>query len=248
MKKGFFYMLLVPFLAFSMNSCTPEDNSGDNNGGNGGGSNNNYHNGHEFVDLGLPSGTLWATCNVGAGTPEDYGRYFAYGEIDYKNNYTWEVYKYGWKDGSATNNYKIYKYNMNPLYGDVDNLTVLELSDDAASVKWGGNWRIPTREECSELLSYCLYEPATQNDVKGLRLTGSNGNSIFLPSAGFYKEQQIMDKDIQGYYRTSSLWCNPNSSDGSRCAYALQFHSEHAQMYSPGSRPCGYPIRPVFTK
>ena len=106
-----------------------------------------YHNGHEYVDLGLPSGIKWATCNVGATTPEEYGDYFAWGETQPKDYYDWSTYKYCNGD-----EYSITKYCTRSTYGTVDIKTTLELSDDAARVNWGGKWRMPTIEEQKELL------------------------------------------------------------------------------------------------
>ena len=103
-------------------------------------------NGHEYVDLGLPSRIKWATCNVGATTPEEYGDYFAWGETEPKDNYDWSTYKWC-NESNAT----MTKYCTDSSYGTVDNKTVLELEDDAAYVNWGGNWRMPTKAELDEL-------------------------------------------------------------------------------------------------
>ncbi|MCQ2319676.1 MAG: hypothetical protein MJZ90_12290 [Bacteroidales bacterium] len=103
---------------------------------------------HEYVDLGLPSGLLWATCNVGADSPEDYGDYFAWGETETKSDYDWDTYK--WCNGSYNT---LTKYNTKSSYGTVDNKTTLELSDDAARANWGGSWRMPTEAEFQELIN-----------------------------------------------------------------------------------------------
>ena len=100
----------------------------------------------EYVDLGLPSGTLWATRNVGATYPDDYGDYFAWGETEPKNNYDWNSYK--WCNGSYTT---LTKYCLNINYGVHDGLTELKLEDDAAYVNWGSSWRMPTHEQQQEL-------------------------------------------------------------------------------------------------
>ncbi len=107
-------------------------------------------NGHDYVDLGLPSGTFWATCNVGAMNPEDYGDYFAWGETEPKSYYDWSTYKYC--NGSSST---ITKYCSDSEYGTVDNKYTLEAIDDAATVNWGGDWRIPTIEEQAELTGAC---------------------------------------------------------------------------------------------
>ena len=107
-------------------------------------------NGHDYVDLGLPSGTKWATCNVGATAPEEYGDYFAWGETEPKTTYNWDTYK--WCNGSEDT---FTKYNTKSSYGTVDNKTQLELADDAARANWGGQWRMPTDAEWTELCKNC---------------------------------------------------------------------------------------------
>ena len=127
---------------------------------------------HEYVDLGLPSGTLWATCNVGANAPEEYGDYFAWGETAPKDVYNWSTYQY--YDGS----------NLAKYTGS-DGLTTLLPEDDAATTNWGNEWRMPTKEEWQELLDNTTNKWTTQNGVNGRLFTGSNGNSLFLPAVGF---------------------------------------------------------------
>lgn len=148
---------------------------------------NSSLNGHRFVDLGLPSGTLWADCNIGASSPEEEGDRFAWGEVEPKEDGTWETYKY------CEGTYKsLTKYNDSQVYGDVqDGLIVLEDNDDAANVLWGEGWSIPTPMYFQELLEYCnlLYEeyPVPGNSFKtksGFRVVGTNGNEIYLPNDG----------------------------------------------------------------
>lgn len=131
---------------------------------------------HEYVDLGLPSGTLWATCNVGANNPEDRGDYFAWGETAPKEVYDWASYSYG---DCVDNCFIMTKYC------DDDSLSVLEPSDDAARANWGNEWRMPTMEEWEELYQKTTYIWTEVNGVYGRLLTGYNGNSIFLPASGF---------------------------------------------------------------
>ena len=140
--------------------------------------------GHSWVDLGLPSGTLWATCNVGANAPEEFGYYFAWGEIQPKDTFNWDTYKYC-KNG---NEYMLTKYCDDASYGYnnyTDNLTVLQHSDDAATANWGNDWRIPTIEEWKELDQNTTHIYTTQHGVYGYLFTAVNGNSIFLPAAGY---------------------------------------------------------------
>ena len=127
---------------------------------------------HEYVDLGLPSGLLWATCNVGANAPEEYGDYFAWGEIVPKDVYNWSTYQY--YDGS----------NLAKYTGS-DGLTTLLPGDDAATTNWSNGWRMPTKEEWQELLDNTTNKWTTQNGVNGRLFTGSNGNSLFLPAPDF---------------------------------------------------------------
>ena len=125
----------------------------------------NSHNGHEWVDLGLPSGLKWATCNVGASSSEEYGGYFAWGETTTKSIYTRE-------------NCASYEQSWGDIGGDS--------SRDAARANWGGDWRLPTKKEFEELREHCTWEWTTQNGHKGYKVTSKqNGQSIFLPAAGW---------------------------------------------------------------
>ena len=123
-------------------SCEDDKENTSSNGGSSG--HTGTENGHEYVDLGLPSGTKWATCNVGASKPQDYGNYYAWGETSTKETYKWSTYKYGTYDDDGDYS-KLTKYNTS------DSKTTLDLSDDAAHVNWGGKWRMPTFEQLSEL-------------------------------------------------------------------------------------------------
>lgn len=123
-------------------------------------SNEGYLNGHEYVDLGLPSGTKWATCNVGSSSSEGYGNYYAWGETRAKSSYTEANYTYS---GSKS---------------------ALPSSADAASVNWGSGWRIPSDADWLELMSKCKWTWTSRNGIEGYRITGPNGRSIFLPAAG----------------------------------------------------------------
>ena len=139
-------------------------------------------NGHDFVDLGLPSGTLWATCNVGADMLEGSGTRFAWGETQPKDYYAWDNYKFGYYDYSDfIQPIHITKYNYYIAYGHVDNLTILEPEDDAATVNWGSDTHTPTIEEWYELINRCSAVISWEDGVRGWRIKSSNGNSIFLP-------------------------------------------------------------------
>ncbi|MCQ2306662.1 MAG: TIR domain-containing protein [Bacteroidales bacterium] len=191
--------------------------------------------GHEYVDLGLPSGTLWATCNVGANRPEDYGNYYAWGETNTKNNYIWSTYKWcrGSKDSQT-------KYNTQSSFGTVDNRTVLEMSDDAAHVSWGAGWRMPTKEEWKELNDKCTRTWTTQGGKNGYRVTGPNGKSIFLPAAGLRNVTSLNDAGSFGYYWSSSL-----DTGFPYCAYFQYLVSFFFYMSKEYIRCLGFTVRPV---
>ena len=192
-------------------------------------------NGHEYVDLGLS--VKWATFNVGANKPEDYGDYFAWGETEPKTTYDWSTYK--WCNGSYDTQTK---YCIDSSYGTVDNKTVLDKEDDAAHVNWGGNWRMPTRTEQDELREQCTWTWTTQNGVKGYNVTSKkNGNSIFLPAAG-YRSDSSLSTDGAGSY--GDYWSGSLSTDGAGFAYYLGFSSSYVgwgYYYRYG----GHSVRPV---
>ena len=168
--------------------------------GQGGGS----HDEHEYVDLGLPSGLLWATCNVGATTPEGYGDYFAWGETQPKDYYHWSTYRYCRGD-----NYQFTKYCSNSIYGYngfTDNLTILEAGDDPATANWGDGWRTPTYNEWDELLAYCTQTWTTRNGVNGRLFSAPNGNTLFLPAAGSRGGGGLNGVGNFGLYWSSSLY------------------------------------------
>lgn len=180
------------------------------------------HNGHEFVDLGLPSGTKWATCNVGATTPEGYGDYFAWGETEPNTIYDWTTYKYCDGSGSRITKYATgYSYSNTP-----DGLTELEMTDDAAYINWGGSWRIPTEEEMTELINNCNWTWVTQNGVNGYKVTSTvNGNSIFLPATSAIGDGYVSNQEY-AYYWTNSIRSIVNNS-----ANALYY----IKAYAPSS-------------
>lgn len=174
--------------------------------------------GHTWVDLGLPSGLKWATCNVGATSPEEFGDYFAWGETVPKSEYSWESYEFfaGFKQYSNIEMFN--KYNTNSKHGLVDNKTTLELSDDAAHVNWGGKWRMPTKAEQDELRNNCDWTQISFNGVKGYDVKGPNGNRIFLPAASYRSGTSVGKVGYEGNYWSSSLYeGNPNN------AYYLYF-------------------------
>lgn len=166
---------------------------------NGAGGNTSTDLNHEAVDLGLS--VKWATCNVGASSPEEYGGYYAWGETEEKSNYDWSTYKHC-KGTSETRT----KYCTNSSYGFVDNKTVLEPEDDVAHVKWGGSWRMPTSEEIDELVNNCSWIWTARNGVKGYVVTSNaTGSSIFLPATGCRFDEIIDYCGSDGNYWSASL-------------------------------------------
>ena len=177
----------------------------------------------------------WANCNVGAVTPEGYGDYFAWGEVEAKTTYSLTTYK--WCKGSY---YTMTKYCTSGSYGTVDNKTVLEAADDAATVNWGGAWRMPTDAEMTELREQCTWTWTTQNGVKGYKVTSrSNGNSIFLPAAGYRNGSALSSDGVYGFYWSSSL----HTSNSSK-ACNLNFLTSTVSWYDY-SRYYGQSVRPV---
>ena len=198
---------------------------------------------HEWVDLGLPSGTLWATCNVGASAPEEYGDYFAWGETEPKDYYDWSNYK--WCNGSLNS---LTKYCTKSIYGTVDGKTELDLDDDAANVNWGSSWCMPTLEQMQELCDSCTWQWTTLNGVMGRLVIGPNGNSIFLPASGGFSSQVFNDGRF-GYYWSRTLcspdkWDIPNEGEGPDDAYIQFFGSSRKHVWFD-SRCDGQTIRAV---
>ena len=160
---------------------------------------------HQYVNLGLPSGTLWATCNIGASSPEDYGDYFAWGETMTKDYYSWDTYKW-YKSGVEHSGFT--KYCNDDLLGYngfVDDKTELGLADDAAYVNWGPSWRTPTYDQLEELYNYTARSWKQRNGVYGVQITGPNGNSIFLPAAGLRAGSQNVERGWSGQYWSTSI-------------------------------------------
>ena len=196
--KAIAAVMLMAAVVFTAGCTKPDEpnNGGGNNGGNG------TYNGHDYIDLGLPSGTLWATYNVGATTPEGYGNYFAWGETEPKEVYDGSTYK--WSNGYYN---QLTKYCNNASYGYngfTDNLVLLQSGDDAATVNWGNGWRTPTNEQWEELQNNTTSAWMTQNDVYGQVFYG-NGQTLFLPVAGYRLGSELRGAGLDGYYWSSSL-------------------------------------------
>ncbi|MBR3616484.1 MAG: PEGA domain-containing protein [Bacteroidaceae bacterium] len=157
-------------------------------------------NGHEYVDLGLPSGLKWATCNVGAVKPEDYGNYYAWGEIKTKEQYT-------------ERNNKTKRKKLDDISG--------KSRYDVAYADWGASWHMPTKADFEELLNNCSCEWAVYNGVYGCCITGRNGNRLFLPAAGYRAGTSLNDAKAGGHY-----WSSTSYESGIGSAYSFNFSSE----------------------
>ena len=188
---------------------------------------------HEWVDLGLPSGTLWATCNVGANAPEEFGHQFAWGETAPKETYSWDTYKWC-EDGLLT------KYCNNSSDGTVDNKVELDPEDDAAYVNWGPSWRMPTVAQLEELYDNCTQQWTAMNGVKGILVTGPNGNTMFLPAAGFNWGDNNTGEGTSGDIWSRELYT-------SYCTFALDlmYHYEGWRVPAKGTRAFGNTVRAV---
>ncbi len=195
----------------------------------------NLINGYEYVDLGLPSGLKWATCNVGASTPEEYGDYYAWGEVETKNDYSEKTYVHCRKRGvlgSLLNG--AYKY-------DFLGTDICTTKYDVARAKWRGSWRLPKKKEFRELIYYCEWKWITRNGINGYEVKSKkNGNSIFLPAAGRLYGTLSYAQGSYGYYWSAT----PYESDTSS-AYGLYFDGRGRNIPSD-YRYCGLSVRPVF--
>lgn len=193
----------------------------------------------QAIDLGLPSGTLWASCNVGATKPEEYGLYFAWGETkgytsDTSDGHSFDWANYKWCNGSSSSLTK---------YTGSDGKTELDLEDDAAYVNWGSNWRMPSLDQIKELSDNCNWEWTTLNGVYGRKATSKkNGKSIFLPAAG-YRYYTLLD--LAGSY--GCYWSRTLSTNYPDYAYYLRYYSLYVDWshYYPDYRSYGRSVRPV---
>lgn len=220
----FVYFMSLLGCAVLFNSCTTDSSEEQSSGA-----------AEDFpskaVDLGLPSGIKWASCNIGATKPEDYGDYYAWGEIEEKKSFlpeTYLYYKYVSEDTDDNQNW----INIGS--------EIIGTEYDVAHVKWGSGWRMPTKAEMEELLENCIWTWTTYNGVNGQKVTGPNGNSIFLPATGdSVVGTEVNERGVYGGY-----WSGTLNDDDSYCSYDLYFYDDGAGCYG-SPRSCGHSIRPV---
>ena len=194
---------------------------------------------HVFVDLGLPSRTKWATCNVGASSPEDYGDYFAWGETAPKKEYSWNSYLFRIK-GNNSKNVIFSKYNIWSAHGVVDNKTCLDSSDDVARASWGYNWRMPTAEEMNELQKECTWTWTKLGGRNGYKVTGKNGEWIFFPAAGAWEGKKLEAIGYGGAYWTSEFQRIESP------AHLYFDEVTHGELSPYSGRYHGFSVRPVL--
>lgn len=180
------------------------------------------------IDLGLPSGTRWAPCNVGATMPHERGDFFAWGEIEKKEKYTWNTYSHCEKGN--------HRLCHNIGFGSI----MWGSKYDVAHMNWGGMWRMPTRAQFMELIDNCTYDWAEIDHVRGyIFISKINGNSIFLPAAGMIKDTDNYD-DFQGFYWSCEYDPNNSSNAISLCFSGSIVDFVHCY------RKNGLPVRPVL--
>ena len=248
--KKLFMIAAVALLTLGMASCNKDDdNTNDNNQNtpstpsnptnpsNPGTDPGNQNVPAGYVDLGLPSGLLWATCNLGATNPEDYGDYYAWGETATRTTYDWSTYAYGSDWNQLTKYCNKSRYGLD---GFTDNLTTLEPTDDAATAVLGNGARIPTKAEWQELLDNTTPEWTTVNNVYGRKFTASNGNSLFLPAAGYRGGSSLNYDGTYGYYWSASLF-----ESYPYLAWSMGFSSGSQDVYNDGYRSYGRSVRAV---
>lgn len=193
-----------------------------------------YENGHEYVDLGIivdGKKIMWATTNIGADNPEDYGELFSWGELETKENYYWTYYTYKINGGS---------YGYEYIGNDISNTEY-----DVAHYKWGGNWRMPNNLELQALIDNCTWDWYSSDEKKGYKITSnSNGKSIFLPAAGYNFETDPHCSGTSGYYHSSCQIIGYNNTYD----YQLTFNSEKKLIFETGCRYYGESIRPILWK
>lgn len=196
-----------------------------------------YNNGHGYVDLGLS--VKWATCNIGAKNPGDWGNYYAWGEVRTKSVYTWSTY-FDCSDGMGKS---FRQYNIKEGQKQIAPTS----GHDVSRVQWGGSWRIPTQDEIEELISKCTWKFSKAGGHDGYKITGPSGKSIFLPVAGRYTENGLIQQGQFGTYWSSSLEYSKGNSFycGDDVAAAMNFYWRFNNTGGGCKRYEGCPVRSV---
>ena len=252
--KAIAAVMLSMAMVFAV-GCKPEEEENEDNNtptivDNGG---NGSLNGHSYIDLGLPSGTLWASCNIGAAAPEGKGGYFSWAETvdkeEHADQFTWIGYKYSAADVFVPNNAHLTKYCSVADYGNngfTDELTVLQPSDDAATANWGEGWMMPSVAQFEELMTVCSGTRTYLNEIEGFQFTSPNGQSIFLPLAGRYMgEASAWFMFTRGEYWTRELNVDYPYSAKVFGWDAIGYANDDDFMQSGCDRCYGISVRPV---
>lgn len=204
-------------------------------GGDGGGtSGGETIGGHTAVDLGLPSGKKWASCNIGANKPEQYGEYFAWGDTASKADYSPNTTR---TFGKTPEQLALLNYT-NKSTG------ALETNFDVAQHKWGEGWRMPTREEFQELLTYCKWTWTKVGNISGYKVESKaddNTNSIFLPAAGMMEDREPKNQGVHGWY-----WASVPFAGNDYLSWNLEFSENEDYGLSTLSRRCGFTVRAIY--
>ena len=239
--KKYYYALLTTLMAvmptMTFISCSGDDDNDDSGEAD---KNISYqkcpdnHHPH-MIDLGLPSGTKWACCNVGADKPEAYGGYYAWGETEEKTIYNEVTYQYCTGDDTDGNGL----YDKNSSYQDLGS-DIASTQYDVAHVKWGGSWVMPSRSQIEELLGNCTSTWITKDGVHGRQFSGRNGGTIFLPATGYRWDDHLLDSDYTGNY-----WSSTQIQSEMDHACYLSF-MEGGMGWGNGKRRGGLAVRPVI--
>lgn len=198
--------------------------------------------GHDYVDLGLPSGSLWATCNIGSTIPSSYGEYFAWAEIAPKDEYSIFTNKSNkWLFRDLKDDVEKRLYTKAPI-----NCIIGVPEYDAATANWGSGWRLPSKKDFEELVAKCKWQIITFEGNKGFMVTGPNGNKLFLPFAGYMENagsSQLKCEGIHGIYWTGDY---NDSSSNETLSYAFGlYHPQYNKGVTPHNRYSGHSIRPI---
>ena len=250
--KAIAAVMLSMAMVFAV-GCKPEEEENEDNNtptivDNGG---NGSLNGHGYIDLGLPSGTLWASCNIGAAAPEGKGGYFSWAETvdkeEHADQFTWIGYKYSAAETNSER--RLTKYCSVADYGNngfTDELSVLQPSDDAATANWGEGWMMPSVAQFEELMTVCSGTRTYLNEIEGFQFTSPNGQSIFLPLAGRYMgEASAWFMFTRGEYWTRELNVDYPYSAKVFGWDAIGYANDDDFMQSGCYRYYGISVRPV---